>query len=134
MCSSPHLFSDLASICYYVYSSSKKGSSVSTPAHAYKVMVNENSHYMDEAERYEHDRFHSCEEAIAACKKIVDDYLLANHSPGMAAEELFRSYTTFGEDPFVLTTDEQCQFSAWNYARQRCEVLCTPHYGGQGEP
>jgi hypothetical protein len=102
--------------------------------HAYRVMVNENSHYMDEAERYEHARFHSCEEAIAACKKIVDDYLLANHSPGMAAEELYRSYTTFGEDPFVLTTDEQCQFSAWDYARQRCEALCAPHSGEQGEP
>jgi hypothetical protein len=102
--------------------------------HAYRVMVNENSHYMDEAERYEHAPFHSCEEAITACKNIVDDYLLANHSPGMSAEELYRSYTTFGEDPFVLTADEQCQFSAWNYARQRCEVLCAPDSGKQGEP
>lgn len=119
---------------FAVTSQSWDDGTMSTPAHDYKVMVDENSHYMDEAERYEHAHFHSCGEAIAACKKIVDDYLLANYNPSMTVEELYRSYTTFGEDPFVLTTDEQCQFSAWDYARQRCEALCTPHSGEQGEP
>ena len=107
---------------------------MSTPAHTYRVIVNENSHYMDEAERYEHAQLHSCGEAIAACKKIVDDYLLANYNPGMTAEELYRSYTTFGEDPFVVTADKQCQFSAWEYARQRCLVLCEPDHDTREEP
>ncbi|MEA2575677.1 MAG: hypothetical protein QOH93_2975 [Chloroflexia bacterium] len=93
---------------------------------AYTVVVNDNFHYMDEAERYEHAVFDSCGEAVTACKKIVDDYLLANYKPGMSAEELYESYTSFGEDPFIVGKDEQCRFSAWSYARQRCEELCGP--------
>ncbi len=91
---------------------------------AYTVVVDENSHYMDAAQRYEHAVFDICEEAIAACKKIVDDYLLANYQPGMIAAELYESYTLFGDDPFIVGEDDECRFSAWHYARQRCEALC----------
>lgn len=87
-------------------------------------MVDDNFHYMDKLERYQLAEFDNCEAAITACKKVVDDYLLPNYRPGMAAEQLYASYTSFGEDPFIVTTDEQCSFSAWDYARQRCAALC----------
>ncbi|HEX8600854.1 MAG TPA: hypothetical protein VF952_20330 [Chloroflexia bacterium] len=99
---------------------------MNTETRSYKVLVNDNFHYMDASESYQFAEFDSCTAAVTACVKIVDDYLLANYKPGMTTEELYRNYTTFGEDPFVLTKDEQCQFSAWNYARQRCDVLCEP--------
>jgi hypothetical protein len=91
--------------------------------HQYRVMVDDNFHYMDESERYKLGDFDSCESAIAACKKIVDDFLRSSGPAGATAKELWEQYTTFGEDPFILTTDPDCRFSAWDYAQQRCGEL-----------
>ena len=90
----------------------------------YRVLVDENSHYMDESERYLSGEYDSCETAVAACKRIVDDFLLGAYKPLMTARELMELYTSFGEDPFILSADADCSFSAWNYARQRCTELC----------
>ena len=57
-------------------------------AMAYKVLVDDNYHYMDESKRYELGEFHSYEEAVAASKRIVDEYLLTSHRPGMTAQQL----------------------------------------------
>jgi hypothetical protein len=92
-------------------------------------MVDDNFHYMDESERYFHGEFATCAEALAACRVIVDEYLLSAYKPDMTAIQLWSSYSNFGEDPFILTSDEQCRFSAWTYARERCDALC----GQQGE-
>jgi len=88
--------------------------------HRYKVMVDDNFHYMDESERYTLGEFDSCESAVAACKKIVDDFLLSSAPEGAAPKKLWEQYLAFGEDPFILTTDPDCSFSAWDYAEQRC--------------
>jgi len=90
----------------------------------YTVYVDENSHYMDESERYTHGEFPTAEAAISAAKKIVDDYLLSAHKRGMTADELWRSYVDWGEDPFIIPEDAQSKFSAWDYAKQRCRELC----------
>jgi hypothetical protein len=95
-------------------------------AHAYKVIADDNFHHMDEEERYEVGVYSSCAEAIAVCKKVVDDFLLPAHKPGMTAEELWSLYTAFGDDAFIVSTDRRCRFSGWEYARQRCEALCEP--------
>jgi hypothetical protein len=84
----------------------------------YIVLVNENSHYMDESERYEHGRFDNCAAAIAACKQIVDEFLEIGAGNG-TPQERFHLYTTFGEDPFIVSRDPACTFSAWDYARER---------------
>jgi hypothetical protein len=60
---------------------------------------------------------------------VVDDYLRSSIKPGIAAEELWAGYARFGEDPFIVSADEECVFSAWDYARQRCEALCRPDLG-----
>jgi len=41
----------------------------------YRVLINDNAHYMDESERADHGIFANADEAIAACKNIVDDEL-----------------------------------------------------------
>ena len=92
--------------------------------HLYKVMVDDNFHYMDESERYRLAEFYSCAEAIVACKKLVDDYLRSAYTPGMTPDQLLTSYLMFGEDPFIITADDQCSFSARDYARERYEALC----------
>ena len=90
----------------------------------YKVLVDDNFHYMEESERYMLGTFVSCKDAVKACKKRVDEFLLTTYSVGMEAETLWKRYVSFGVDPFISTTDKECRFSAWDYARQRCEELC----------
>jgi hypothetical protein len=41
----------------------------------YRVLIDDNFHFMNEDERCTHGEFESLAEAIAACKKIVDDCL-----------------------------------------------------------
>ena len=91
----------------------------------FQVFVDDNFHYMDSTERYRLGAFPDCETAILACQRIVDAYLQSAHEPGMATEELWDSYITFGEEPYIVAPeDATCSFSDWDYARSRCELLC----------
>lgn len=78
---------------------------------------------MDESERIAHGEYSSCEMAIKECQKIVDDYLESAYEPGMTADQLYESYTGFGDDPFIESEDKICDFSAWKYAKSRCKKL-----------
>ena len=89
----------------------------------YRVFVDDNFHYMDEEHRYEHGSFDDCESAIAACKKIVDEFLLEN-AAGKSSAELYSQYAFFGEDPYVFSEDGDCKFSARDYASRRCQEIC----------
>jgi hypothetical protein len=90
----------------------------------FQVFVDDNFHYMDENERYRDGAFPTCEAAIEACRRIVDEYLGSAYRPGMTAAELYQSYTMFGEDPFIISpSGATCAFSAWDYARLRCQAL-----------
>lgn len=91
----------------------------------YVVMVDDNFHYMDEDERYKHGEFADSGVATEHCRQIVDEYLASAYKPGMSAKELWDSYVSFGEDPFIVSVDApQARFSAWDYAKERCQVLC----------
>jgi hypothetical protein len=89
----------------------------------YSVRVDDNYHYMDPSERYTHGTFDTLEEALKAARQIVDSYLASAYAPGMAADKLYHSYTTFGDDPFIIGPGK-AHFSAWDYARARCAILC----------
>ena len=89
-----------------------------------KVFVDDNFHYMDEDERYLLGEFDSREEAVAVCKKIVDDFLSSQIKPGITAEDLFQHYSSFGEDPIIVGDDSSNPFSALDYAKERCAVIC----------
>jgi hypothetical protein len=92
----------------------------------YKVMVDDNFHYMDEDERYEYGVFSTAEEAVARCKHIVDQSLNSLCKPGITEQELYEAYTMFGDGPFVVPIDNSgnaVKFSAWEYAKERCNVL-----------
>ena len=75
----------------------------------YRVLMNENARYMDESDRSDHGVFANAEEAIAACKAMVDDELATMHRPGMSAKELYRLYVGFGPDPFVWRSTRPIQ-------------------------
>jgi hypothetical protein len=92
-------------------------------AYTYTVYVDDNFHYMDEEERYKLGEFASLEEAVAACKRVVDGFLEDETSIDSPARERYRQYTSFGPDPFIKTDDPETKqplFSAWNYAERRC--------------
>jgi len=89
----------------------------------YVVYVDDNFHHRDESERYKLGEYKSCREAVAACVKIVEEYLEQGYSDTVTYEELYQGYTTFGEDPFIISKDKNCSFSAWDYAKKRCREL-----------
>ncbi len=93
----------------------------------YRVMVDDNFHYMDENERYEHGTYDTMDEALAVCRAIVEQSLKHGYTPGMTAEALYEGYVAFGDDPFIIVidgTDERAKFSAWTYAKERSEAIC----------
>ena len=89
----------------------------------YKVLVDDNAHYMDERARYTLGEYASAGAAIAVARALVERDLKELYRPGMSAAELFRHYTTYGADPFSVSTDPACTFSAWDYARARSREL-----------
>lgn len=91
-------------------------------AELYTVYIDDNFNYMDEDARTKHGEYATLEEAIQACKAIVDACLTRAHAPGMPARKLYEEYVAAGDDPFIVGPG--ASFSAWTYARQRCEALC----------
>ncbi len=96
-----------------------------TQSKKYRVFVDDNFHFMDESERYKFGEFDTCEEAVAVSMKIVDEFLEKGYKKGMSFKELYEGYIGFGEDPFIISDDKTCFFSAWTYAKKRCTELCS---------
>ncbi len=90
----------------------------------FEVRVADNFHYMDEDEIYTHGRFETWPDAVAAAQRIVDRCLAEYYAPGMTAEALFSQYKSFGEDSFIVSASDGGRFSGWDYAKERCAVLC----------
>lgn len=91
----------------------------------FKVYVDDNSHYKDESERYLKGNYGDCEAAVNVCKQIVDDFLAKAYSEDKTEDQLWREYTHWGEDPFIVVTEGEndCSFSAWDYAKERIKEI-----------
>jgi hypothetical protein len=91
----------------------------------FTVIVSDNFHDMDAGESYKLGPFETLESAVDASKGVVDDYLTHAYRPAMTATALYESYVTYGENPYIVSSGvEGVPFSAWDYAKERCEVLC----------
>jgi len=91
----------------------------------YTVLVDDNYHYQDESERYKLGMFETAEDAIEACRRHVDQWLVESYEPGFSAGQLYGKYKMFGEGPFIVSEDEvPVRFSAWDYAKEKCEDIC----------
>ena len=89
----------------------------------YRVLINDNGHFMDQSEITDHGVFSSADDAVAECKKIVDKDLDWTSRLGMTAADLYELYVLWGPDPFVVPLDPDdpsVAFSAWTYAKDRC--------------
>ena len=89
----------------------------------FTVFVDDNAHYQDESHRRKLGEFDSWDEAVAAAKSLVDEYLVSAHKPGTSAKSLLSNYKMYGEDPFVVGNDDR-RFSGWTYAEVRCTQIC----------
>jgi hypothetical protein len=68
------------------------------------------------------------EEAVAASKRRIDEFLLRDYKAGMTAAELYAQYEGFGEVPCIFRDDNQtisvAGFNHWQYAKARCAEIC----------
>ena len=71
----------------------------------YKVLVDDNFHYMDLDARREQGTYETVQDALAVCRGIVDHYLAEKYAPGVSANALYDDYVCFGEDPFIVVLD-----------------------------
>lgn len=94
-------------------------------ARGYRVMVDDNFHFMDEQERHCQAEFATYAEALECAKGIVEGSMAARKET--EAEELLKAYQSFGDDPFIVPFGGAEalveKFSAWDYARVCAERL-----------
>ena len=86
----------------------------------YKVMVDDNFHYMDEDERYEL----GTKKRLQRATTIDDDLRESAKGKNYTPDELYDYYVSFGSDPFIVALDSQDgqpSFSAWNCAKERSQ-------------
>jgi hypothetical protein len=93
----------------------------------YRLFVDDNFHYMDEDERTCLGEFITYEEALETAKKIVEDSVAK--TAGADPLALYKAYTDFGEDPFIIpfggASPPESKFSAWAYAKSYAEQLAS---------
>ena len=94
------------------------------PKTRFEVLVDDNFDFYDESKRYKYGEYDTYEEAVKVCKEIVDRDLLHGYKEGESAAELYSSYTSGGEDPFIRPNSRGQRFSAWEYAKLRCDAIC----------
>lgn len=97
----------------------------------YRVIIDDNFHFMDESERDLAGTYPDCETARQQCIALVERSLKAEYQPGMEAKELLERYKSFGDDPWISGPDRECRFSAWEYAAARAKEICEA--GGAGQ-
>ena len=89
----------------------------------YTVFVDDNARSQDESARYQLAEFDTYEAAVAACRKIVEEFFQDCQPGQQSYEKLWEHYTMFGEDPFIIGGDKKQPFSAWDYAKELCRQL-----------
>jgi guanosine-3',5'-bis(diphosphate) 3'-pyrophosphohydrolase len=92
----------------------------------YHLRVYDNYHYADESEAYDYGEYETYEQAEAAAKKIVDEFLRHNWSRGKTANILIAEYSVYGEDPIILPAEypEGKHFSGRDYANEIADTIC----------
>ena len=98
---------------------------MTTHEKSFQIFIADNWNY-HESSRVPVASFDTLAEAIAECQSRVDADLRGLRTPDMDPRALFDTYTTYGEDPWILgeKLNDPVPFSAWDYARERCKEIC----------
>ena len=78
----------------------------------YKVLVDDNYHYMDESKRSAVGSYDSLEEAINKCRELTIESLEHFFETGITPAKLSAQWAMFGEDPYIVGADGSVPFSA----------------------
>lgn len=104
----------------------------------YRVMIDDTFALTDRNHGYTKGEYSSHSEALAVCKEVVDRFLLYERVSGMPASALYFRYMLFGKAPSIVVDSESSHtspgFSAWEYAKARCEELCAHPAGTSDQP
>jgi len=96
------------------------------PKIEYRIYTDDNFHRMDETEIMLVKTLYSAEEAIAEAKRIIDESLrwlrIQSQTPD-DADKLYDRYTDFGTDAVIESSDPNCNFSAWDYAKEKSKEI-----------
>ena len=96
---------------------------------SYHVLVDDIFCSTDQSHRYTKGEYPTYGEALAVCREIVDRFLRHECAPGVPASAVYFRYMMFGKDPSIVeyseSPDTSPGFSAWDYAKARCEELCS---------
>lgn len=91
----------------------------------YQIINYDNGRYMDEEGRWNGPEFDDALDALDHARSVVNEDLSSLKTDGMTADELYTQYTMFGTEPQIVSSGEEVFFSAWEYAKRRCEELCS---------
>ncbi len=91
---------------------------------SYEVWASDPFHLTGAPEKYRVGRFASCADAVAACERLVDDFLASRYREGMTREEMLAEYYSEGTEPYIVSLDPGCSFSARRHAEARAASLC----------
>ena len=96
---------------------------------SYHVLVDDTFCVTDRSHRYTRGEYETYGEALAVCREIVDRFLRHECASGMPASAVYFRYMVFGKEPSIVeypeSPDTSPGFSAWDYAKVRCEELCS---------
>lgn len=99
------------------------GEADDTETTGFSIYVADNYHYMDESETYVKDGYATWDAALDEARRIVIESVREVYEPGMTADVLYERYVMFGEDPAIVPMPTGKHFSAWDFARERCEAM-----------
>jgi hypothetical protein len=72
--------------------------------------------------------YSTSDEAYAASRRSIDDFLVREYRPGMTAQFLFRRYRERGAVPFIFgdanAPSNLPSFNPIKYALERCAEIC----------
>ena len=73
--------------------------------------------------------YKTLDDAMAAAKRLVDEFLMREFKPGILPSMLFASYQNSGEVPYIFCDDNDTtlnvsEFNHFQYALARCSEIC----------
>lgn len=73
--------------------------------------------------------YKTLDDAMAAAKRLIDEFLMREFTPGILPSMLFASYQNFGEVPYIFCDDNDItlnvpDFNHFQYALARCSEIC----------
>lgn len=99
----------------------------------FKVRIHELFHFADESEMYTWGEYDTLTEAVAECKRIIDDQLPKAYKEGLTPEKLYEGFMMFGDEPYILAPTDYTwgpddeDINAISYFKARaCEICGQP--------